>query len=221
VTFKAFPNIHISLANMAFGTTDNSDDVFWQAQEIYHRSTPAFTDVGAWVLGYHTPNAFFVPAFILPNHTEAQTQEIVAPMLRSFDSLGLNYTFTLNQYSGYLEMIKALPPFENPPINDAQYGGRLLPRSIWEDEESFQKLVSVLKEITSQGVLIADVAMSPTLERGGNPDNSVFSHWRNAHRLAFTQMYFFTMHSTPHSYTLSAPLDLLQRGNNFWTTRKS
>ncbi|KAJ7800712.1 hypothetical protein B0H14DRAFT_2898482 [Mycena olivaceomarginata] len=65
------------------------------------------------------------------------------------------------------------------------FGGRLLPApaSLWHDPEAFDRMTHIIRDIVEDGGLIFDVAVRPSLEAAGNPDNAVLPHGATTERL--------------------------------------
>jgi hypothetical protein len=189
VTSKAFHDVIMSVATFDFTVAENGEDLYWKAQTIYHTSTPNFTSHGAWVFAFHTPGAITAPAFMYPNHTLADLTALTKPLFDAWDQIGLKYNKSLNQYSGYLKAINALPDFQAPPVNNVQNGGRILPLSLWNSPAKVHALVEQIKNITSLGFEITDAAMSPKLLAGNDGNSAVYPQWRTAERLFLPQAY--------------------------------
>ncbi|KAG5219660.1 Fad binding domain protein [Salix suchowensis] len=74
-------------------------------------------------------------------------------------------------------------------VGIVQFGGRLLPRSLWESKASLAKLESVVRTMIEDDAVIFDIAVSPTKERGGNPKNPELPARRDAERTFYQTLY--------------------------------
>jgi hypothetical protein len=192
VTSKAFKDVVMSVATFNFNEAENGEDLFWQGQRIYHAITPNFTAAGVWGIAFHGPGFIIGPAFMYPNHTVADFTALTKPLFDAWDKIGLKYSKTLTQYDGYLKAVDALPDFTAAPVNNAQYGGRLLPLSLWDSPAKIDQLVAQLKKINSLGYFVADIATTPKLLPTSDGNSAVYPQWRTAQRHFLLQAYVFS-----------------------------
>ncbi|KAJ8081677.1 hypothetical protein PM082_007523 [Marasmius tenuissimus] len=181
VTVKAYPDLPVTIATLQFNATGISQELYWKAIEAYQSSTPKYTDAKAWILTSYTNESFSLNPFFAVNKSPAQVETLIQPLLRSFDSLGIDYTSSIRPFNTYLEaysdFLLHLPGF------NILLGSRVLTRSIWNDEATLAELVDIIKGIVDGGAAAFDLAMRPTLEVAGYPKNSVHPAWRDSEKL--------------------------------------
>jgi hypothetical protein len=68
-------------------------------------------------------------------------------------------------------------------ISEVNLGGRLIPRSLVETDDSASSLVAAIKSITNHGGVLAGVSMD--VSRAPTVPNSVHPLWRDTLFLAF------------------------------------
>lgn len=114
------------------------------------------------------------------NKTQAEVVSILAPYLATLDTLGVNYTATYTESATYYDHYNTyFGPLPNGAIEVgiAQYGGRLIPRSAVQSNNT--KFHDTLRFVAEQGVTFigvgTDVSKSATVEQNG-----VLPAWRDA-----------------------------------------
>jgi hypothetical protein len=177
------------VATVAFTSDDISSDTFWAGINAYHASTPSYTAVGAFALAGYTTKFFQMKPLAFPNLTITAVAQLVQPLLSSLSSLGINYTHELATYPGFLSTSRSIAELEDYGVGLWHFGGRLLPGSLWNDAQSFSKMIRVIRDIIEDGGMAFDVAVKPSLRVAGNPDNAVLPAWREAERLFIPMLY--------------------------------
>ncbi len=133
----------------------------------------------------------------LPNSTAADVKEHIQPLVNKLESLGIPHNLTIAEFPGFFAAHEGLFPPESFAVGVMQFGGRILPRSLWESKASLAKLKSVVRTMVEDDAVIFDIAVSPTKERGGNPKNAVLPAWRDAERTFYPTLYviFLSLHT--------------------------
>jgi hypothetical protein len=92
------------------------------------------------------------------------------------DELNITYTSYFGQFPTYKQHFDTM--FSAIEVGIAQYGGRLIPRSVVLDNNT--ALTEAFRFINNQGAQFIGVGVNASLARAGNPENSVNPGWRNA-----------------------------------------
>ncbi|KAL8848121.1 MAG: hypothetical protein Q9221_006841 [Calogaya cf. arnoldii] len=178
LTVKAHPELMTSAANLTFATAGSSPESFWNAVSVFHESIPSIVDAGAYAAFLLSSDYFALMPVQAPGISKAQLQRLLDPKHSEDWSKKISDT-------SY-----------DPPWNVSQYqiGGRLIPRTLVED--NLRGLIKAEREIldSSPGIIISGVCVNVSV---ANPAvNSVNPYWRTA--------LFDAVIGTPYSYTNSA-----------------
>ncbi|KAG9218411.1 hypothetical protein CCMSSC00406_0007988 [Pleurotus cornucopiae] len=182
VTIKAYPDVPVTIASLAFATQGISQDTFWKAIAAYQRNTPRLTDAKVFSFAVYSLAGFSLDPVFAPGLTVDEVNALLKPFIDDLNELGIQYMHSVSNHPGYLAAFSSVPAFQGAEIANFQIGNRLLPRRLWEDESSFEDLMNTLKSIANQGGALLDIAVRPTLEVAGYPDNAILPAWRNAER---------------------------------------
>ncbi|KAL4257798.1 oxygen-dependent FAD-linked oxidoreductase family protein [Pleurotus pulmonarius] len=183
LTVKAFPDMPCAGALLSFNTGPTvSLAKWWEAVDFYQENTPKTTDAGGVSYSFYSEGSFQMAPLFLPNSTAADVKEHIQPLVNKLESLGIPHNLTIAEFPGFFAAHEGLFPPESFAVGVMQFGGRLLPRSLWESKASLAKLKSVVRTMVEDDAVIFDIAVSPTKERGGNPKNAVLPAWRDAER---------------------------------------
>jgi hypothetical protein len=180
VTVKVHPDTPATAVTISFTTGSNVTlDTWWDAVNFYHTSTPNYTAAGAFALAYYFPGDFQLQNLFVPNATAGHVWTLVHPFLEKLDILRIPYKFTITTHPGHLSAYKNVYGKGVMPVGLNQFGGRLLPARLWEDERAFKKMTKVIRDIVDDGSEIFDVAIRP--KTGAH--NAVLPAWRDSERL--------------------------------------
>lgn len=139
----------------------------------------------------YSDESFSLNPFFAVDKTPSQVESLIHPLLRSLDSLEINYTSSIRPFNTYLEaysdFLLHLPAF------NILLGSRVLPRNIWEDKAKFTELMEIIKGIIDGGTSAFDLVIRPTLEVAGYPKNSIHPAWRDAAKLFVFSMCVFSL----------------------------
>ena len=147
---------------------------WWEAVSFYFGLTPGFTDRGVTSVDVFFKGTFMLSPWFGTGLTREESEALLAPLLAKLQELGLPHTVDISEHPGYHAAFAA--GFDPIEVGIAQYGGRLIPRSVVEERPG--KLVDTLRGIVDEGSLLFSVTTHPTLEVAGSPDNAVLPAWR-------------------------------------------
>ena len=184
VTIKAYPEMPVTTSTFTFASGgDVSLENFWQAVRYYFDYFITHTDAGVYSYFFILPTGpedrtFMMNPFFAPNKTVPEVQALLSPWLDQLASLGINITPKTTQYTNYYEAWRSSFALEILDKTHGADGSRLFPRSNWEDDSLLDSTFDTWKQSSDNGLSLVSFNVAPTLERGGNPDNSVNPAWR-------------------------------------------
>lgn len=181
-TVQAHPDRPITIASLNFTSEGISQEVFWKAVDAYQASTPGFTDAKLWAITQYTGSFFSMyPVFGVDKSPE-EVNALLQPLLDTLDQLGVKYATGTESYGTYLDAYSSVGFLLNFPVGDYLYGSRLLPRSLWEDNETLESLKVAIRSILQSGAAVFEFVLKATLEVAGHPNNAVLPAWRETER---------------------------------------
>lgn len=178
LTSKAHKDIPVSAANLTFTNEGISPERFYAAIGAYHESLASIVDAGIMSLSIFTNTSFTISPMTAPGISKAQLAHLLRPYLTKLEDLGIKYSMGLQQFSGYLAQFTAMQvPIS---VGTAQYGGRLIPRSVVENNNS--NLTAALRSIVedSDGNVIYVIGLNVSKSVAGEVYNAVLPAWRDA-----------------------------------------
>ena len=176
MTIKAHKEAVFGGASMSFYTTDNAKDVFYDAIQAFQEELPAMVDAGAMVVHYFTSSFFSIAPLTAYNKTEADVKAMLSPFVARLDSMGINYTVAYSEFDTYYEHYDKYfgpLPLGNIQVGIAQYGTRLIPRSV------VGNITETWKAIVEKGVTWIGVG-TDVKSFGSQETTSVHPAWRKA-----------------------------------------
>ena len=206
LTAKAHEDIPISAANLTFTNQGISAETFYAAVGAYHESLAPIVDAGAMSLGVLTSTSFAISPLTAPGISKAQLAQPLQPYLTKLRDLGVNHTFTLREFSGYLPEFTAMALHTD--VGPSLYGGRLIPRSLIEKNSS--ALTAAFRSITEDGAGIFTFGLNVSKSVAGDVYNAVLPAWRD------TLLDVVVTASGNFSAPLSAALALQRRLNQVY-----
>jgi hypothetical protein len=163
-------------ASLSFFKTNNPQEKLYEGIQAFHEELPAMVDAGSMVVHYFTTDFFSISPLSAYNKTEAEVRAIMAPFVARLDSLGVNYTATYSEFSTYYDHFDKYfgpLPLGNIQVGIAQYGTRLIPRSV------VKTIPETWKAIVEKGVTWIGVGLD-VKSTGSQKTTSVHPAWRDA-----------------------------------------
>ena len=179
MTSKVHPEATVGGATLAFAAAATTQDNFNQAVSQFHAMLPTMIDQGAMVIYFFNNQFFQIQPLTAYNSTSAYVQNIVlAPFTALLTQLNIPFAVNYTQLSYFDHYSTYMGPLPNGnlAVEDYQYGSRLIPRSVLEQNND--ALQVVLQNLTANGVLLAGTSASFVQPAGVH--NAVFPAWRNA-----------------------------------------
>ncbi|KAI0179156.1 FAD binding domain-containing protein [Hypoxylon sp. FL1284] len=148
---KAYPDTFFSTASLTLMNDGSNTDAIYSALGTFLQSLPSLVDAGAWVVWVAAPFGFMItPAFVSDVH-QAELDALLKPTRDKMDQLQLQYQYSSSEYPGFLPAYQSLGTVWN--VSDYNAGGRLIPRSLVEDDAGTEALVGAIKYVTSSALM--------------------------------------------------------------------
>ncbi|KAJ7776003.1 hypothetical protein DFH07DRAFT_73735 [Mycena maculata] len=183
MTIKGHKDVPVTIAAVEFTSENISADTFWAGIGAFHADTPSYTAVGGFAIAAYTTKWFRLKPLAFPSVSSDAVEQLVQPFLGSLDKLHINYTHSIVTHPGFLNASQSVASLADYSVGTSHFGGRLLPASLWRDLPSFLRMNRVIRDIIEDGGMSFDVALRPSMQVAGNPDNAVLPAWREAERL--------------------------------------
>ncbi|KAJ2891700.1 FAD-binding domain-containing protein [Zalerion maritima] len=176
VTVKAFEEKATSGASLTFYVSDTIEDDFYAGIQAFHEELADMVDAGTMVIYYFTSTFFMISVLTGFDKTEEEVKDILVPFTARLDDLNITYTSDYSSHDSYYEHYDNYfgpLPLGNIGVGIAQYGGRLIPRSVAGN------ISDTLRFVAEQGVTWIGVGTDVS---GFAPDdqNAVLPTWRDA-----------------------------------------
>ena len=176
LTAKAHQDMPVSGANLTFTSDGVSQDTFYDAVSAYHATLPTLVDEGAMSVWYFTNQSFSISPLTAPGVSGQRLGELLKPFLDTLDNFGIKYQHVIRDFPSYVDEYYGMQlPI---PVGTVQYGGRLIPRSVVQNNNS--ELTAAYRYINEQGAQFIGVGINVSQKVAGNVDNAVLPAWRDA-----------------------------------------
>ena len=180
LTSKAHTDIPVSGANLTFYSEGVSAESYDAAITAWHANLPKIVDAGAMTIYFISSTAFLLTPFTGPGISATYAKELLQPFLDSLKDLGIKYNITGPvEFPTFLDEYNTF--FPNYEVGVSQYGGRLIPRSVIENNND--GLTAAIRNITQNkvGTLFVGLGLNvnkSTARGNENVDNAVLPAWR-------------------------------------------
>ncbi|KAF9262229.1 FAD-binding domain-containing protein [Marasmius fiardii PR-910] len=180
-TVKAHRDLPVTFGSITFTSQGIDQEIFYKALDAFQANTARLADGKVWATAQYTNRSFSLRPVSAVNQTSAEVSALLRPFLNTLSSLGVNYSSEVKTYDIYLAAYNTLDFLVNTPVGAMTFGSRLIPRSLFEDNERLKGGQKAIRSILERGnVNILDFVLKPTLEVAGNPENGVLPAWREA-----------------------------------------
>lgn len=179
MTIRAHYTGTIGGATFTMTSASTNKATFDKAVAKFHELLPAMIDLGPTVIYYVTASALVCKPITLVNSTGDYVRDtVLAPFISAAADLGITVspTYTTLSYRNHYDYYMGPLPYGHIGASEYQYGGRLIPRSVIEnDNDAFQ---TVIQNLTANGVIA--VGSSGTFKKYDGVSNAVHPAWRTA-----------------------------------------
>ena len=179
MTVRAYQSQTVGGAAMQLLASSTTPEKFANATATFHALMPAMVDAGAFVVFLQTPQYLVLKPVTVWNSTSDYVKNIVLkPFSDALVALGITPPIAYSELSYRDHYVRYMGPLPQGAyeVNRYQFGGRLIPRSVAENNSA--NLSKVYSELAASGVLLAGSSGNyhkPT----GAPDNAVQPAWRD------------------------------------------
>lgn len=176
MTAKTFPDKTVSGATLSFFKASNNGDqeLFYSGIEAFHEELAPMVDAGAMVVHYFTTDFFMISPLTAYGKTEKDVRAMMAPFEAKLKARNVTFTSTYSQskdyYTHYDKYFGPLP-YGNIQVGIAQYGARLIPRSV------ITSIAPTWKAVVEMGVTWIGVGTN-VKSFGTTSTSSVHPAWR-------------------------------------------
>ena len=212
VTIKTHPDMPVAGASVVFGAaSDGNFDTWYQGVEAWFQIQPSITAAGGYALTFYQNNSFALWPLLLPGSPDtSQIEAILAPFLSKLAQLGLPYQANISSYSNFYSAFTAL---SNPAffaVQNAQLGGRIIPKSVYADPQKLSQYSGILKSFLLDGAGIFDFTMTP---KDVNQNTALLPSWRTSQTSIVVFLYvLLLMRSVPPSVLMLTYFVLTDNG---------
>ncbi|KAL2840646.1 FAD binding domain protein, partial [Aspergillus pseudodeflectus] len=196
LTIKAYPKLPTTTVTFNFTINDcPSADAFWTGVEAYFDNIETFVDAGTYGYYYLGASAFLIgtdyagstdyyfrmQSFVAPDMTIEETQALLTPWFEVLDSQNITYTPWYNHADNFHDPWKAAFPQEAVGAAMVKTASRLMPRSVFQDDDLRQRTYAAHRDGVDNGLFFAGFHLTGTGKAVTPPtDNSVLPAWRDA-----------------------------------------
>ena len=181
LTSKAHIDIPTSGANLTFESAGVTKEVYYEAVSAWHANLPKLVDRGAMTVYFITSASFTLTPFTGPGISASEAKELLQPFLDTLERLGIRYNLTgPANFPTYLDQFNAYMLTSTVAV--AQYGGRLIPRSVVEnDSDALTAAIRFINEQDSAPLFCGvGLNVNKSAARGNaDVDNAVLPAWRD------------------------------------------
>ncbi|KAM7197314.1 hypothetical protein V8F20_006668 [Naviculisporaceae sp. PSN 640] len=180
LTVKSHPDVKVGGASLSFFTSNNPTEDFYAAINAFHDALPAMVEAGIMVVYYFTSAFFMIAPITAYNKTSEEVKDILAPYMVTLDSTNITYNVAFSEfedYYGHYNQYFGPLPTGAIQVGIAQYGGRLIPKSVLQNNST--EFHAVARSIAEKGVTFIGVGTDVSAF-GQNGSNAVLPAWRDA-----------------------------------------
>ncbi|RFU80550.1 fad linked oxidase, n-terminal [Trichoderma arundinaceum] len=179
LTIRVHPAGDFGGATLSFVPAEDDTTAFREAVSQFHSLLPGMIDHGVSIIYFLSSASFFIQSLTAFNSTgDFVERTVLAPFTKVLGNLNIPFsaTYTTLSYLDHFNTYEGPLPYGFFSVGGFQYGSRLIPRSLLEDDNtSLQKAITNLT--TNGGVLIMGSAASYAAPSNGVP-NAIFPPWR-------------------------------------------
>ncbi|KAH6651605.1 isoamyl alcohol oxidase [Truncatella angustata] len=177
VVLKLHPDMPVTGAQLRFNLDRGRPEAFHSAVSKYHELVPKITAAGGMGIAELTNDTFLLTPLTLPNLSRTDAWEILAPLVEQLEHQGPAYSLNVSEHPNWLDYWqKLIKPNPTQLVQNAQYGGWMVPRSVLEHNP--EELTSAIQEITDAGCVFVGLALNVSRAEGRLTENSVLPAWR-------------------------------------------
>ncbi|KAB2103633.1 FAD-linked oxidoreductase [Alternaria gaisen] len=180
LTVKAYPAKQVGGAAMQLLASSTTPEKYAAATAKLIELLPGMIDAGAMVVFLVSTQYIVIKPVTVWDSTAAYVKDVVlAPYAKALTDLGITPPIVYSElsYRDHFDRYMGPLPRGAYEVNRYQFGGRLIPRDVVENNTA--ELVRVYQELAAEGVLLAGSSANYQKPEGA-ADNGVLPAWRNA-----------------------------------------
>ncbi|KAI7191553.1 FAD binding domain protein [Hortaea werneckii] len=179
--YKAHPDNAFSSMTLNYDASYVANNTHYEVINWFHSFLPELTDQGITVVWYFTAAYLAVLPVTAPNMNSTELRKTMKPLESKLDTLNINFTSEYTDFDRFFTYYQGTTDPDQPiDVGIAQYGGRLIPRSILTDDATNQDLTNALQFVNTQGVQFIGVALNVSSKVAGDVANAVLPAWRHS-----------------------------------------
>lgn len=178
VTVKAFPDTAFSTSYLEVPNNGEDVEALYSVIGTFLQTLPRLVDAGAIAIFVVSASGFSLTPAIAPGMQPVELDSHFHPVFDRLHSLGLKYNYSSSAHPTFLNMFNTMSTVSN--VSDQNLGGRLIPRSLVENNNT-DALVDAIRYISMQeGALFVGNAIS--VKGGVSSPNEISAnpHFRDA-----------------------------------------
>ncbi|KAL0565804.1 hypothetical protein V5O48_016213 [Marasmius crinis-equi] len=190
VTVKAHKDLPITVGSINFTSESaGSLDKFWQGIDAYQDNNPALLGAKVYYITQYSQTngsgSFSLNPIFAVNQSVAEVTALVRPLLDNLEKLDIKYEFGANTIDGYLPAYDSVGYLRNFPVAATLVDTRIIPRSLWNNNDTLTNFKKTIRGIVESGVLVFDWIQQPSLEVAevSETQNAVLPAWRDMAKL--------------------------------------
>lgn len=194
VTIKIYTDMPVTTVSVLYEppSSDKSAlDTHWKSISTYLTESPKYLSAGAYYTSFFD-NTIFRVAILFPKKTPQEVATLTQPWFSGLRALNITPAISETVQHPTVRNATALVPESNGGeilTGTELFGARILPKRLWETEQSRSTLFDTLRGIVNDGGHILDTAVNPTKQVSGSPNNAVLPAFRTMHSMCIVATY--------------------------------
>jgi hypothetical protein len=175
LTVKAHENTPVSGGSLNFTTAANASDTFWKGVELWNANIPSVVSQNVFAVMNIDDEGNFTAFIHGPDVPAEKITAMFTDLLSNLKSIGIDPKFNVTQYPDYFTEYSNIRDIWAEQIGNAEVGGRLLPRSLIENNNS--ALITVMQKLVNGGIGFKGFCLNIT-GKADEGQNAVLPAWR-------------------------------------------
>ncbi|KAG8160883.1 hypothetical protein KVR01_009147 [Diaporthe batatas] len=176
-TFQTFTDVPSAGASLDINRSHTSNQtLMWEAITIFHGYANHFVDNGLYVYFEASANGLHVRPFVAIGQTTEQLDNIIAPVLRDLNAIGLRFSTSTRQYDTFLALYNDLFEPEGAGISALTGGWVFAHRDISQNNTN---IINSFKNMQNKGASIIGHMWNPGYAMS-NANNALNPRFRDA-----------------------------------------
>ncbi|KAF1944008.1 FAD binding domain-containing protein [Clathrospora elynae] len=179
MTVRAYKSTQVGGAAMQLLASSTTPEKFATATAKFHELMPAMIDAGAMVVFVQNSQFLVLKPVTVWNSSAAYVKDVVLkPFSDALIELGITppIAYSESSYRDHYDKYMGPLPGGGFEVERYQFGGRLIPRSVLENNTA--ELIKVYSDLVATGVILT--GSSANYRKPANtPDNAVLPAWRD------------------------------------------